>query len=184
MKRAAGWRWSCNRFRPRSTSSSGGCSSSSWRSGCSQNEEEEHARERLAEVEEEIARLKKEEQDLRAQWEFEKSDLGDVQKMRERLATLQVEYNRTWDEIRHMQQRGERPDETQYQALAALDTERKALEKEIAQAEATGDGQPKEARRLLKKEVDSEEIAEVVSQWTGIPVAKMLTTERDKLLRA
>jgi ATP-dependent Clp protease ATP-binding subunit ClpB len=148
-----------------------------------QNEEEEHARERLAEVEQEIARLKKEEQDLRAQWEFEKSGLGDVQKMRERLATLQVEYNRTWDEIRHMQQRGERPDEKQYQALAALDTERKALEKKIAQAEAAGDGQPKETRRLLKKEVDSEEIAEVVSQWTGIPVAKMLTTEREKLLK-
>ena len=47
----------------------------------------------------------------------------------------------------------------------------------------SGDGQPKDARRLLKKEVDSEEIAEVVSQWTGIPVAKMLTTERDKLLK-
>jgi ATP-dependent Clp protease ATP-binding subunit ClpB len=147
------------------------------------NEDEEHARERLAEVEEEIARLRKEEQDLRAQWEFERSGLGDVQKLRERLAAVQVEYNRAWDEIRHMQQRGERPDEQQYQSLAALDAERKALEKKIAQAEAAGDGQPKDARRLLKKEVDSEEIAEVVSQWTGIPVAKMLTTERDKLLK-
>ena len=59
----------------------------------------------------------------------------------------------------------------------------KDLEKRIAQAEASGDGQPKEARRLLKKEVDSEEIAEVVSQWTGIPVSRMLTTEREKLLK-
>src|SRR6185437_11746799 len=83
-----------------------------------QNEEEEHARERLVEVEEEISRLKKEEQDLRAQWELEKSGLGDVQKIRERLAAVQVEYNRAWDEIRHMQQRGERPDEKRYQALA------------------------------------------------------------------
>ena len=84
-----------------------------------------------------------------------------------------------------MQQRGERPDEKQFQALAALDSERKALEKRIAEAEAIGDGQPKEAQaqRLLKKEVDSEEIAEVVSQWTGIPVSRMLTTEREKLLR-
>jgi ATP-dependent Clp protease ATP-binding subunit ClpB len=146
------------------------------------NEEEEHARERLVEVEEEIAKLKKEEQDLRAQWEYEKSGLGDVQKIRERVAAVQVEYGRAWDEIRHMQQRGERPDERQFQALAALDSERKALEKKIAQVEAAGDGQPKEARRLLKKEVDSEEIAEVVSQWTGIPVSRMLTTEREKLL--
>jgi ATP-dependent Clp protease ATP-binding subunit ClpB len=146
------------------------------------NEEEQHALERLAEVEEEISQVEKELQDLRRQWEFEKSGLGDIQKVRERLAVVQTEYNRTWDEIRHMQQRGERPDESRFQALAQLDAERKDLEKKIAQAEVAGDGAPKDARRLLKKEVDSEEIAEVVSQWTGIPVAKMLTTERDKLI--
>jgi ATP-dependent Clp protease ATP-binding subunit ClpB len=147
-----------------------------------QSEEEEHARERLAEVEAEISDLEKELQDLRGQWEFEKSGLGDIQKVRERLAAMQVEYDRAWAEIRHMQQRGERPDEAKFLALAKLDTERKQLEAKIAQAEAAGDGQPKDAKRLLKKEVDSEEIAEVVSQWTGIPVAKMLTTEREKLL--
>jgi len=146
-------------------------------------EDEEHARERLAEVQEEIRQVEKQLQDLRRQWEMEKSGLGDIQKVRERLEAAKVEYNRAWDEIRHMQQRGERPDEKQFQALAALDTERKALEKRIAEAEAAGDGQPKEANRLLKKEVDSEEIAEVVSQWTGIPVSRMLTTEREKLLK-
>jgi ATP-dependent Clp protease ATP-binding subunit ClpB len=146
------------------------------------DEHEEHALERLAEVEAEIQKLKKEEQDLRAQWEIEKSGLGDAQKMRERLAQIQLEYNRAWDEIRHMQARAERPDEKQYQALAKLDAERKTLENQIAQVEASGESQPKESRRLLKREVDSEEIAEVVSQWTGIPVAKMLTTEREKLI--
>jgi ATP-dependent Clp protease ATP-binding subunit ClpB len=147
-----------------------------------QNEEEEHARERLTEIEQEIASVEKELQDLRRQWELEKSGLGDVQKMRERLAQVQVEYDRAWAEIRHSQQQGILPSEAQFQALANLDTERKQLEKKIAEAEAAGDGQPREARRLLKKEVDQEEIAEVVSQWTGIPVAKMLTTEREKLL--
>ncbi len=147
------------------------------------NEDEEHALERLAEVEEEMDRLRKEEQDLRAQWEFEKSGLGDVQKLRERLATVQGEYERGYAELRQAASRGERVDEKQYQALASLDAEHKALEKKIADAEARGDGQPKDARRLLKREVDSEEIAEVVSQWTGIPVSKMLTTERDKLIR-
>ena len=146
-------------------------------------EEEEHARERLAEVQVEIRQVEKQLQDLRRQWEMEKSGLGDIQKVRERLDAVKVEYNRAWDEIRHMQQRGERPEEKRFQALAALDAERKALEKRIAEAEAAGDAQPKEARRLLKKEVDSEEIAEVVSQWTGIPVSRMLTTERDKLLK-
>jgi ATP-dependent Clp protease ATP-binding subunit ClpB len=146
-------------------------------------EEEEHALERLHEVQLEIEKIEKELQDLRRQWEIEKSGLGDVQKVRERLEAVKAEYSRAWDEIRHMQQRGERPEEKQFQALAALDVERKSLEKRIAQAEAQGDGQPKEAARLLKKEVDSEEIAEVVSQWTGIPVTRMLATEREKLLK-
>ncbi len=149
-----------------------------------ENEEEEHALERLDEVRGDIDRIEKELQDLRSQWEMEKSGLGDVQKVRERLEALKVEYHRHWDEIRQMQQRGERPDEKQYQALAALDAERQALEKRVAEAEAVGDGQPAAGgQRLLKKEVDSEEIAEVVSQWTGIPVSRMLTTEREKLLR-
>ena len=148
-----------------------------------QQEEEQHALERLAEIEAEIAQVEKQLQDLRRQWEMEKSGLGDIQKVRERLEAVKNDYDRAWDEIRHMQQRGERPDEKQFQALAALDTERKALEKRIAEAEAAGDGQPKDARRLLKREVDSEEIAEVVSQWTGIPVSRMLTTEREKLLK-
>ncbi len=147
------------------------------------NEEEEHAVERLAEVQDEIRLIEKQLQDLRRQWEMEKSGLGDIQKVRERLEGVKVEYNRAWDEIRHMQQRGERPEEKRFQALASLDSERKALEKRIAEAEAVGDGQPKESQRLLKKEVDSEEIAEVVSQWTGIPVSRMLTTEREKLLK-
>jgi ATP-dependent Clp protease ATP-binding subunit ClpB len=147
------------------------------------HEEEEHALERLAEVEDEITQVEKQLQDLRRQWEMEKSGLGDIQKVRERLDSVKAEYARAWDEIRHMQQRGERPDEAQFQALAALDGERKTLEKRIAEAESLGDGQPKEAKRLLKKEVDSEEVAEVVSQWTGIPVSRMLTTEREKLLK-
>jgi ATP-dependent Clp protease ATP-binding subunit ClpB len=146
-------------------------------------EEEEHARDRLLEVEAEISKLEKELQDLRGQWEMEKSGLGDIPKVRERLASLQTEFKRKMDDLHQMQQRAERPSESVYQELAKLDSERKQLETKIAQVEASGESQPKNARRLLKKEVDSEEIAEVVSQWTGIPVAKMLTTERDKLLR-
>ncbi len=150
-----------------------------------QQEEEQHALDRLMEIEGEIATVEKQLQDLRTQWEIEKSGLGDIQKVRERLEAVKNDYNRAWDEIRHMQQRGERPEEKQFQALAALDSERKSLEKRIAEAEAIGDGQPKEAQahRLLKREVDSEEIAEVVSQWTGIPVSRMLTTEREKLIK-
>jgi ATP-dependent Clp protease ATP-binding subunit ClpB len=147
------------------------------------DEDEAQARERLLEVEAEISQVEKELQDLRRQWELEKSGLGDVQKVRERLAEVQTQYERAWTEIRQSQQHGERPDEARFQSLATLDTERRDLERRIAQSEAAGDSQPRDARRLLKKEVDPEEIAEVVSQWTGIPVSKMLTTERDKLVK-
>src|SRR5947209_6386473 len=61
-------------------------------------EEEEHALERLAEVELEIQQIEKQLQDLRGQWEMEKSGLGDIQKVRERLEAVKVEYNRAWDE--------------------------------------------------------------------------------------
>jgi ATP-dependent Clp protease ATP-binding subunit ClpB len=149
-----------------------------------ENESEAHAQERLVEVRDEIACLQKEEQDLRRQWEMEKAGLGGAQKMRDRRAELEMQYKQAFDDVRMMQQRGERPDERKYQELARLDLERKELEKRIEAAEASAAQVPRDdARRLLKQEVDSEEIAEVVSQWTGIPVSKMLTTEREKLLK-
>jgi len=150
-----------------------------------ESETELHARERLAEVREEIATLQKEEQDLRRQWEMEKSGLGDVQKLRDRKAEVEQQYKQAFDDLRIMQQRGERPDERKYQELARLDQERLDLEKRIEQSDelSSTQGPKDESRRLLKQEVDDEEIAEVVSQWTGIPVSKMLTTERDKLLK-
>ncbi len=150
-----------------------------------ETETEQHAQDRLAEVREEIAVLQKEEQDLRRQWEMEKSGLGDVQKLRDRKAEIELQYKQAFDDLRLMQQRGERPDERKYQELARLDQERIELEKRIESTEeaSAAEGPKSDTRRLLKQEVDHEEIAEVVSQWTGIPVSKMLTTERDKLLK-
>ena len=150
-----------------------------------QNETEEHAQDRLAEIESEIARLEKELQDLRTQWEFEKSGLGDVQKVREEYDKVKIDYARQYEEINLMMQRGERPDEKVFRKLAEIEARKKSLEDQIASAEAAqpkSESREKEGRVLLKKEVDSEEIAEVVSQWTGIPVNKMLITEREKLL--
>ncbi len=145
-------------------------------------EEEEHARERLVEVEDEIDRLEKENQDLTRQWELEKSGMGSFQDLQARLSSINERLRHIGDETRAMQSRGERPDAL-WDEGAKLLREQKDLEQKVARAEVVGDGQPKESKRLLKKEVDAEEIAEVVSQWTGIPVAKMLTTERDKLLK-
>src|SRR5208337_835346 len=95
------------------------------------------------------------------------------------------------DEFNKRMSRGEDYNEIardpKFQEAPRLERERKELERRIAETErstAEADGGPaREKHRLLKKEVDSEEIAEVVSQWTGIPVSRMLTTEREKLLR-
>ena len=164
--------------------SSAGCSSSSSPSGCSPTEDEEHALERLAEVEAEIASVEKELQDLRGQWEMEKSGLGDVQKVRERLAAVQADYDRGLGrDPPACSSAASGPTRSSSRPWPRSTPSARRWRSRSPQAEAAGDGQPKDARRLLKKEVDSEEIAEVVSQWTGIPVAKMLTTEREKLLK-
>jgi ATP-dependent Clp protease ATP-binding subunit ClpB len=146
------------------------------------NEQEEHAQERLAEVREEIAALEKENQDLTRQWELERSGLGNLTDLQARLAAVNERLRHVGDEIRATQARGERP-ERLFEEGAKLLAEQKELQAQVARAEAMGDGATQEGKRLLKKEVDAEEIAEVVSQWTGIPVAKMLTTEREKLLK-
>ncbi len=147
------------------------------------NETEEHAVERLAEVEDEIHKIEKDLQDLRGQWEIEKLGQRNVTQLREDLEAVKIAFKQTMDAVQQKQMRGEVPREEEYQALAQKDAERKRLEAQIAQVEALGDGAPKDGHRLLKKEVDPEEIAEVVSQWTGIPVSKMLTTEREKLVK-
>jgi ATP-dependent Clp protease ATP-binding subunit ClpB len=146
------------------------------------NEQEEHAQERLAEVRDEIAALEKENQDLTRQWEMERSGLGNLTDLQARLAAVNERLRHVGDEIRATQARGERP-ERLFEEGAKLLAEQKELQAQVTRAEAMGDGQAQEGKRLLKKEVDAEEIAEVVSQWTGIPVAKMLTTEREKLLK-
>jgi ATP-dependent Clp protease ATP-binding subunit ClpB len=147
------------------------------------NETEEHAVDRLLEVEDEIHKIEKELQDLRGQWEIEKLGQRNVSSLREDLEAVKTSFKLQMDTIQQKPMRGEVPREEEYQALAELDAQRKRLEGQIAQIEALGEPAPKDGRRLLKKEVDPEEIAEVVSQWTGIPVAKMLTTERDKLVK-
>jgi ATP-dependent Clp protease ATP-binding subunit ClpB len=146
-------------------------------------ETEEHALDRLTEVEAEISRVEKELQDLRGQWEVEKLGQRNISTLREDLEAVKTSFRLQMDNIQQNQMRGEVPREEEFQALAQRDAERKRLEDQIAQVEALGEAAPTDGRRLLKKEVAPEEIAEVVCQWTGIPVAKMMTTERDKLLK-
>lgn len=144
------------------------------------DETEEHARQRREEIQEEMTDLRRKVADLRKQWELEKSGLGDVHAIRSKLDEVQLHFNQLSAAIKEKQSAGMPVAESEYQKLYELDLERKKLSGQLdsmdkSQAPTTG-------RRLLRREVGPEEIAEVVSAWTGIPVSRMMETERAKLL--
>lgn len=148
-----------------------------------QGEEEEHARQRLAEIEKEMDDLRKKLAGLREQWEKEKSGLGNVHQIRSRQAEVEHQFNQLSAAIKEKQSAGILVPEEDYRRLYELDLERKRLDEQLERLEAAGDGQPAEGvRRLLRQEVGPDEIADVVSAWTGIPVSRLMETERAKLL--
>ncbi len=148
-------------------------------------ETEEHAKERLKEIEAESTELRKKLTDLRRQWEAEKSGVGSAQELRGQLDQVELEFTKAGAQIKERQASGQPVSEEMYQRLYELDVKRKQLaqrletegvEKESRETAA------KPAKRLLRREVGPEEIAEVVSAWTGIPVTRLVETERAKLL--
>ncbi|HEX9419399.1 MAG TPA: ATP-dependent chaperone ClpB [Methylomirabilota bacterium] len=132
-------------------------------------EKDAASRDRLVKLEEELTKLQAEAKTLREQWEAEKAALERPRQIRKRIEEVKVEIEqatRAYDLNRVA--------ELQYGTLASLERELKEVE---AQAQATP------GRRLIKEEVDEEDIAEVVSRWTGIPVSKLMEGEMQKLLR-
>jgi len=127
------------------------------------------SRDRLGKLEKELADLQEKARTLRAQWESEKAAIERPRELRKRIEETKVE-------IEKVMRVGDlsRAAELQYGTLASLERELKELE---AKAQSTG------GRRLIKEEVDEEDIAEVVSRWTGIPVSKLMEGEMQKLLR-
>jgi ATP-dependent Clp protease ATP-binding subunit ClpB len=151
-------------------------------------ETEEHAKERLVEIEAESAELRKKLASLREQWEAEKSGVGSSQELRKQLEDVQLAFDKAGVQIKDRQASGQPVGEDLYQKLYELDVKRKALQQRLEQ-----EGSEKEAKetaakgaapvkRLLRREVGPEEIAEVVSAWTGIPVTRLVEAERAKLL--
>ncbi len=133
-------------------------------------EKDAAAQQRLQELEETIAKVEKEFADLDEVWKAEKIALQGSQKVKEELDQARIElekYTRTGD-LQKMS-------ELQYGKIPELE---KQLE---AASEAEESGQ--QETKLLRNKVSEEEVAEVVSRWTGIPVSKMLEGEREKLLR-
>ena len=146
-------------------------------------ETEESAKQRLVEIEEEIEEAKHDLASLREQWEAEKMGLGDIKKVRADLEAAKLEYSKLDALIKEKQSNGLPVREEEYQQLYELDVKRQQLEQ--AAEHETSDEEPepeKKSHRLLRQEVTEQEIAEVVSAWTGIPVTRMVETEREKLL--
>ena len=144
-------------------------------------EDEEAAVKRREEAMKEAARVGSELQDLKLQWELEKAGLGDVGKLPEEVIKLQDEYKTRFDQIKKAQTEGTVPPEKDFVELRKVGERLKQLQKQIELLEST-ESETRGPKRLLKGEVDAEEIAEVVSRWTGVPVSKMLEREMQKLL--
>ncbi|HUS38122.1 MAG TPA: Clp protease N-terminal domain-containing protein, partial [Pirellulales bacterium] len=150
-------------------------------------ETEEHAKGQLVGIEKEMAQLRDQLDVLRRQWESEKAGLGDVQDIRNQQGEAQLEFEQLDAAIKEKAATGAVVSEEDYQRLYELDVRRKELQ---AQQDALDeketdepDGPSVEApRRLLRQEVMEDEIADVVSAWTGIPVSRMMETEKAKLL--
>ncbi len=148
-------------------------------------ETEDSAQENLAGIEAEIQDQKRLLASLREQWEAEKLGLGDVQKVRQEYEQAELEFRRLEASIKEQQSAGLPVAEQDYQQLYQLDSRRRQLQQRIQAEEESDTGRdvPQPERRLLRKEVTEQEIAEVVSAWTGIPIARMMETEREKLLK-
>ena len=131
-------------------------------------EEDEASKKRLATLEEEIAEIEREYNEMESVWNAEKSAVQGATGLKEALeqARQELETARRAGDLTRMS-------ELQYGRIPELEQ----------QLEAATQAEDKQDMQLLRNSVTDEEVAEVVSKWTGIPVSKMLEGERDKLLR-
>jgi ATP-dependent Clp protease ATP-binding subunit ClpB len=129
-------------------------------------EKDEASQKRLSLIEEEIKRLEKDYADLEEEWKAEKAAVQGTAHIKEEIEKLR-------QQMAELQRKG------QYDKLAELQYGRlPQLEAQLKSAESTESVKPK----LLRTQVGAEEIAEIVSRWTGIPVSKMMQGEREKLI--
>ncbi|HLF25766.1 MAG TPA: ATP-dependent chaperone ClpB [Anaerolineae bacterium] len=133
-------------------------------------ERDQASKERLAKIEREVADLKEQSNSLRAHWELEKGAITQVQSIKERI-----------EQTKHEIELAERRADLEAVARLRFGTLRD-LERQLAEGEARI-GELQKNQRMLKEEVDAEDVAEVVAKWTGIPVSRLLEGELQKLLQ-
>ena len=133
-------------------------------------EKDPESKKRLGAIEEELADFNEKDRAMTARWEIEKKELDAVKQVKADIEKKNIE-------LEQAKRRGdfESASRIQYGDLRDLEQRLKAAEESFRRRQAEGTA-------LVKEEVDSEQIAEVVAKWTGIPVAKLIESEREKLL--
>jgi ATP-dependent Clp protease ATP-binding subunit ClpB len=126
--------------------------------------------ERLKKLEKELADLKDEVKGKSLQWENEKNGISRIHQIKEQIEKTKQMMQEAEREVNYS-----RLAELQYGEMARLESELKKEEEKLAQLQ--------KSEKMLKEEVDEEDVAEVVSKWTGIPVSRMLEGEMEKLVR-
>ena len=135
-----------------------------------EKEKDQASKDRLVTLEKELAELNEKKAAFKAQWESEKQEV-------EKIQNINTEIEKVKLQIADAQRKND------YNKLAELQYGKlPALEKQRADEEEKAKNQNPDATKLLKQEIDSEEIAEIVGKWTGIPVSKLLQGEREKIL--
>ncbi len=132
-------------------------------------ETDAHSKERRVQIEKELAKLREDSSGRKARWQAEKEAIGKIRKLKEQIEQLRAEEQR-------YERAGElaKVAEIRYGRIAAADRQLKQAEERFAAMQ-------KDAR-MLKEEVDEEDIAKLVSKWTGIPVGRLLEGEAQKLV--
>ena len=129
----------------------------------------ENDKDKIAQLDKDIAELKDQEKSFRAKWESERALVNKIQQDKQQMEQLKFEAERAEREGNY-----ERVAEIRYGRLQALDDDIKTIQ---SQLHNTQDG-----NAMIREEVTADDIAEVVSRWTGIPVTRMMQSEREKLL--
>ncbi|MFL5601719.1 MAG: ATP-dependent chaperone ClpB, partial [Gemmatimonadaceae bacterium] len=136
-----------------------------------QKEKDKPSRERLSALERELAELREKSGGMKAQWQQEKETLGAVGKIKQ-----QIEQARTDAERATRAGDLQKAAEITYGQIPQLERQMREAEQKLASKQGGG-------ARFLKEEVTAEDIAEIVARWTGIPVAKMMEGERERLTK-
>ena len=124
---------------------------------------------KIQQLDKEIAELKDKEHDFRAKWEGEKALVNKIQQDKQEIENLKFEAERMEREGNY-----ERVAEIRYSKLVALEDDIKKIQEQLKSTQG--------GEAMIREEVTADDIAEVVSRWTGIPVSRMMQSEREKLL--